>query len=265
MRTALLFKTLRDRWRSALMWALGLTAIASIQLYIYPSVKTTAKEMDAFIASFPDFFSTMFRIDDYSSGPGFLGTELFSMMVPLIFISVGASFAAAAAAEEEERGTSELMYSLPVRRWQVLATKLLAGLLVLIFEAVIIFSTIRIGSEMVDLTIGTENLVAVTVSCLLLGVVFHAVAAVFATFTGHRAVGLGAAIALALVSFLFYSLAPLVDTFDVMLPFNPFHWALGQDPLRNGFDLSGLGWLALCAAALYVLSMWAISKRDIRS
>jgi ABC-2 type transport system permease protein len=265
MRFALIVKTFRDRWRSAVLWALGLAGFATVQLYIYPSVQDTAAEMDSFIASFPEVFSTIFRIDDYSSGPGFLGTELFSLMVPLIMISVGSSWGAAAAAEEEEKGTADVLYTLPLRRETILMNKLIATVLVLIAQAVVTFTTIRVGSSIVNLSVGTNVLVAVVVSCLMLGMLFAGLSLFVGALTGRRGVAVGASIALALVAFVFYSLAPLVDTFDAILPFNPFQWALGEDPLRNGWDWTGLGWLTLSSLTLFSAAIFTVGRRDINT
>ena len=263
MMLALLFKSLRDRYRSIGFWALGLIAIAGIQLFIYPSVKETAAEMEAFIKAFPPALVTIFRIQDYTTASGFLGTELYSLMVPIIFIAVGANWAAAATAEEEERGTAEILFTLPIRRWQILASKTMGLLIVLLFLTVVIISTILIGGAMVDLKVAFDKLVAVTLACFAIGFFFSGFAMLVATLTGKKGASVGAAIGLAIITFFLFSLAPLVDTFDAILPYNPFQWALGEDPLRNGFDFLGLTWLASGGLALYAAATWRLAKKDI--
>ena len=58
--------------------------------------------------------------------PGYLGTELFSLIVPLLLIIAAVATGARAIAGEEERGTLDLLMSLPVTRRRVTAEKLAA-------------------------------------------------------------------------------------------------------------------------------------------
>lgn len=263
MSWTLIVKTLRDRWRNAAGWAGIGGLMAVIQLYIYPSIKESSEAMDKFIDVFPKELIAMFRIEDYTSSVGFLGTELYSMMIPMVFIALGASWGASAAAEEEDRGTSEIIYALPIRRYQVLISKMMATWLVMLATAIFLVVEITLGSAIVELDLDGVDLVAATIACLGLGVFFHGLSIAIGSFTGHRGLAIGASIGLGLLSFLIFALAPLVDTFDAILPFNPFEWALGNNPLKEGFDWPGLGWLGLGGLIGYALALVAIDRRDI--
>lgn len=263
MNLTLVLKTLRDRWRSALAWAGAITALSSVQLYIYPSIVESGDAMNEFLKAFPKELIAMFRIEDYTTGIGFLGTELFSMMIPLVFISVGSSWGASAAAEEEERGTSEVIYALPISRTKILISKIVAAWLVMIGIAVVVLLVITFGSSLVDLDLKGVQLVAVTTSCLALGIFFHGLAMLVGGFIGKRGAALGLAIAVGLISFLIYSLSPMVDSFDLLVKFMPFQWAIGANPLKTGFDGAGLSWLLLGAIVCYTTSLLAINRRDI--
>ena len=109
-------RSLRDRWRSLLAWGLGVVGIAAIQLAIYPSVSKSSAALQEYLDQFPEAFREAFGMENYASGTGFLNAELFSMVVPLVMVAVALGAAAAATAGEEERGTLELLLSLPVRR-----------------------------------------------------------------------------------------------------------------------------------------------------
>lgn len=265
MKLQLIIKSLRDRARSTLWWALSVLGISAMMLSVYPSIKTTGKEMDAFIKAMPEFLVKAMRIEDYTSGPGYLGAELFSMMIPIVFVAIAASAAASASAEEEERGTSDLIYSLPVARWRIVLSKLFAGWIDLTLIAVILFACLRLGAGFAELEIDTEPLLAVIVACYMLAICFASFATLIGVLIGRRAAALGAAIGIAILSFLIYTLAPMVDTFDNVLPFVPYDWAFGEDPIRHGFDWPGLGWLAVASAVLNLASLVVISRRDIRA
>ena len=263
MLMTLTVKTWRDHWRAILGWLLGLTAIATVQLAVYPSVRSSAASTSQLIDSLPPAFKTMFRMTDYTSGPGYLGAELFSIMFPLVFIGLGASWGASATSVEEERGTADLLLTLPVSRSRVLLAKLVALLTAVTGLGAVLWAVLLVGARMVDLRIGGPQLAAACAAVILLGCVYAGVGLLVGAVTGRRAVALGASVALALAAFLLYSLGPLVKGLQPWLKVTPFQWALGNDPLRNGLAPGYTGLLVLLSLMLYLLSLVAFQRRDI--
>ena len=263
MRLTLVLKTLRGRWKNAVGWGGALVAMTTMQLYIYPSIQKSGDAMDQFINVFPKEMIAMFRIEDYTSAVGFLGTELFSMMIPLVFLGLGASWGASAGAEEEERGTSEVIYALPISRTRVLVSKLVALWVILLAIAVVEYCVLVVGASIVDLDLTKVHLVAGLASSVGIGLFFNGLALVTASGTGSRGLALGLAIGVALLSFLVFSLAPMVDSFDAILPAMPFEWALGKSPLKDGFDWVGLGCLGLGALVCYGTALLLLNRRDL--
>ncbi len=265
MLATLIVKSWRDHWRATLGWALGLTGLASVQMAVYPSVRSSAAGTAQLIDSFPPALKSMFRISDYTSGPGYLGAELFSIMVPLVFIGVGASWGASATAVEEERGTADLLLTLPVSRTQVLLGKLVAMLAAITALAGVLWAVLMLATRAVDLRVGGVDLAAACAAVALLGWVYLGVGLLLGAMTGRRAVALGAAVALALAGFLLYSLGPLVDGLRPWLRATPFHWALGNDPLRGGLVPGYALLLVGVSAVLFALAAVAFTRRDIGS
>ncbi|CAB4935139.1 MAG: ABC transporter permease subunit [Actinobacteria bacterium] len=263
MLTALLTKSWRDHWRGLASWAGGLIAIAAIQLWVYPSIRQSSEGISQMIEGYPEVFKEMFRMTDYTSGPGFLNVELFSFMVPLILIAVGVSWGAAATADEEHRGTADILLALPVSRFSIIVTKMIATALVLLGLCLALTITLIIGTRLVDIDVAAANLFAASFSCALLGMLYASLGFLFGALVGRPGIAMGAGIALGLAAFVFYSLAPLVDTFDAITPVNPFQWALGNDPLVNGLALSNIGWLAGTSAVVLAASVVAFNRRDI--
>jgi ABC-2 type transport system permease protein len=260
----LVVKTWRDHWRAVLGWSLGLTAISTVQLAVYPSVRDAAEGTSQLMDSFPEAFKTMFRITDYTSGPGYLGAELFSIMVPLVFIGIGATFGAGATAVEEERGTADLLLTLPVTRTQVLLAKLVALLSAPAALGVLLWVVLLLGSRAVGLSgVGAGKLLVSCLAAVLLGWLYTGVGLLVGAWSGRRAVALGSAIAAALAGFLLFSLGPLVDGLRPWLRATPFHWAMGNDPLRNGVPPGYVALLLATSLVLYGLSVVAFRRRDI--
>lgn len=265
MTLTLIIKTFRDHWRSLTGWASVLIFMSCIQLYVYPTIVKTGEGMNQFLDAFPETLKEIFRIQDYTSGPGFLSTELFSMMVPLVLIAVGATWGSSATAEEEEKGTADLLFTLPVTRFRITLGKIVATIIACFLLGVITFINIFVGAPLVDMDLSTTNLLAICFSNFLLGVFFSSVGLIFGVLTGKKSVGLGITTAFAIVSFLFYSLAPLVDTFDYLTPMNPIEWCLGGNQLFDGADYLGYAKLAGTSIIFYSIGIILFNRKDIRS
>lgn len=265
MMLALILKTWRDHWKSLLSWAAVIVAMTSIQLSIYPSIVKTGDAAKQFIDAYPEAFKKIFRIEDYTSGAGFLSTELFSLMLPMVLIAVGVTYGASATAEEEEKGTADLLFTLPISRLKVLASKMIATFSVLVLLSIVVYINIIFGADIVDMNINAYYIYAATVSSLALGLFFSGLGFLIGAITGKKGVSLGASSAVGLLAFVFYSLSPMVDNFDFLSPFNPFEWAIGGNILFDGPDWAGFSKLIIGTLVFYITTALIFKKKDIHT
>lgn len=262
---ALVQKTLRDHAKPTAWWTAALLLMFVTELWAYPYVLDATTEMRNMVEAYPEALRKMFRMDDYYSGTGFLGTEMFSFMVQLVFIAIGASFGANATAGEEERGTADVLMALPITRRALLAGKMAALPIAFAGIAAAILIVLGVGMPMVDMEASLGNLAIATIASAMLGLFGAGCAYALGAVTGRRGVALGASIGVSLVSWIIYSLAPLVSAFDKVVDFTPWQWAFGNDPLNNGADLPHLALLAAVTVALYGTALWAFERRDIEA
>ena len=115
-----------------------------------------------------------------------------------------------------------------------------------------------------ELPIPVANVVAASIGLLLLGLDFGLFALLVGSITGSRGTALGVASAVATVSYVVSSMAPVVTWLKPLRPFSLFYWSIGDNQLVYG--LSGRSWLVLglVAVALVVASMAAFDRLDIR-
>lgn len=262
---ALVKKTWADSRKPIGWWGFGLIVLCAVQLSVYPSIRESAASLKKFLDLYPDALKKIFRMQDYTTGPGYLSTELFSLVLPLIVISVGASFGARASAQEEEDGTADILLTLPMSRNRILLSKILANQVVLVGLGVVIFAMLAVGGPMVDLQINTLKLLSGVVSCVLIGVAFGALATMAGGLSGRKGLSLGVATGLAVTFYVLFSLAGLVESFKHVLPMNPFQWTIGDSPLFNGFDWPGIAKLVVFSGVCFAVSFWSFNRRDIRA
>lgn len=265
MTWTLVVKTWRDHWRGSIAWAVGLVAIIAMELWVYPSIRSSTEGMDALMESYPEAFREFFRMSDFASEIGFLNVEVFSLVVPLVLIAVGTSWGAGATADEEEKGTADLLFTLPLSRGRIVLAKATATVGILLALAIVLTASLVVGGAIIDLAIPATQFAAASAACALLGLLYGSVALLAGAVVGRRGVAMGVTIALALAGYLTYSLSPMVDAFETINPVNPFDWALGPDPLSNGMNIGSAALLLLVSVALAVVAAVAFNRRDIRS
>lgn len=260
----LIGKSLRDRWKSLTSWCLGIVALVTVQMAVYPTVRDTSADWEGVTESFPEAFQEIFRMEDYTSPAGYLSTELLSFVVPFIFMTLGATWGARSASEEEESGSADVIFSLPIERVDYLTTRWVVGLMVLIGAALVFAVSLVVGSSILDMDIGIAYFANASLMLLLTGLVSFALAAAVGTRTGRRSIGLGTTLVVLIAGFVIYSLAPLVGVFETINPYNPLQWMLGTRPLTTGVDVGYVALLLGVTGIGYLVSVRSFARRDIR-
>ena len=263
MLSRLLRKSLDDRRRGLIGWITGIVSLVAIQMAVYPTVRDSASDWGQATESFPEVMKDIFRITDYTSETGYLSTELLSFMVPFIFMGLGASWGSRLVAEDEEAGTADILFALPLRRRSILGARAAAGLTALTLCAAVFVISLAVGARMLDMSIPLGHFANAGLMVFEVGLVSFAIAALVGTSSGHRGVGLGVAMGSTIALFVLYSLAPLVDFFERINPFNPMQWTVGAESLKRGFDV-GYSLIALAFAAVLMTAAVAVfERRDV--
>lgn len=256
-------KSLRDHMRAIIGWISGITLLVVIQLSVYPTIRSSSKDWSELTNSFPEAFRKMFRMTDYSSEAGYISVELLSFVVPFIFIGLGCTWGARLTTEEEEKGTADVLLSLPVTRRSIVSTRLASATWVLVGAGVLFGSSLTIGARLLDMSIAVDKFVAASVCLTLLGFLMMTIAAAIGARTGKRAVALGYSMSIAIASFILYSLAPLVTFLEPVATYTPMQWTIGSDPIHTGIDVAYTGWLLVVAAVFIAATYVAYDRRDI--
>src|SRR5262245_36013393 len=104
-------KSLRDIRRAFLWWSLGLIGFVALIVSVYPTVHSNPA-LERLSEDYPEALQAFLAFGgavDYSSAAGYLGIELFSLMVPLLLLVAAIGTGAGTIAGEEERGPLELL------------------------------------------------------------------------------------------------------------------------------------------------------------
>lgn len=257
-------KSLRDVLRAFAWWSLGLASYAVLIVGLWPTVRDNpalAKLEQSYPAELKAFFS--FGGFDVSTAAGFLGTELYSLMVPLLLIVAAIGAGARAIAGEEEQGTLDTLLANPISRRRLTLEKWAALALELTGLAAVLFVTLAVATTVAGMDVSVGNLASATLSALLLGLAIGSIAFALGAATGRRSLAIGLSAAAAVAAYLVNGLAPLVDAIDAIRWLSPwYHYAAG-DPLRTGLSVGHAIVLAAVAVAAAAVAVAAFDRRDV--
>jgi ABC-2 type transport system permease protein len=258
-------KSLRDIRRGFLWWSLGLIGFVALIVSVYPTVHSNPS-LEKLSQDYPEALQSFLAFGgavDYSSAAGYLGIELFSLMVPLLLLVAAIGTGAGTIAGEEERGTLELLLANPVSRTKVVLEKTVALVAEIAGLGLVLWLALWVGALLTNMDISAGHLAAATLSAVLLALAYGAIAILLGAATGRRTVAIGLTAAAAVAAYLVNGLAPLVDALDVVQKLSPFyHYAVG-DPLRQGVSFVHMGVLVGIAVVATALAPWFFSRRDV--
>jgi ABC-2 type transport system permease protein len=265
VRPSVFTKTLRDVRRAFAWWSIGLVAMVAMMVSVWPSVRDNAS-LNKLVQDYPEALKGFLGFGgdlDYSSAAGYLGIELFSFVVPLLLLIAAINAGSNAVAGEEERGTLDLLLSLPVSRRRVVAEKLAALVAEVTGLALVLWLSLWIGARAVGMGIGVDRLAAATGSAALLAFAFGTIALAAGIAIGRRGGAVAAAAAAAVAAYLVNSLVPIVSSLASLQKASPFYYYASGDQLRNGFDFGHGAVLTLLWVAAGIVCLVLVDRRDL--
>jgi ABC-2 type transport system permease protein len=257
-------RSLKDlRW-ATFWYALGLALYGLLILSAYPGVRDNAQTMQELIDAFPKALMDAFGGSDMTSLTGFTGGKFLNVMWPLIAGVFLIMAGTATVAREVERGTAEMLLSVPVSRTRLLVGKMAALLVATLVLVAATVGAIALGAALVDETLEAGKLVALGMVLTSFAVAVGGFSVLVSAFSKERGRAAGVAAGVVLASYAAWVIAELsddwawLDTLSIFTAFEPQR-ALDTgevDPFRVGALLCvGI----LCSAAALVV----FRRRDV--
>ncbi len=237
---------------------------ATLLTAVFPSIHGSP-EFSKLIESYPDTLKTLFGISgDFTTGPGYLDGELFSLMLPLLAIFLAIGSAARTLAGDEDAGRLELVLAYPMRRRSAVLAKGAAVALEVAVFCVAAFVALIALSAIFGLDLRVGRLVTAVAAVGALGVFHGWLALAVAGVVPSRALAIGVPAAVAAAGYLIGGLEELAGWLHPFRYVSAFWW-IGKAPLRTG--VSGTGAVVVAAAALVCVAAAALAfeRRDLKT
>lgn len=254
-------KSLHDQRRAVAGWGIGLALLVLLVSALWPSIRNMP-DLDAFLSNYPETMRRLFNLQDFGTGTGFVNAELFSALVPILFLVYGIGRGARAIAGEEESGTLDVLLVTPVTSTRLVLEQAAALLAALLTLGGVLYVSVLAGSWVFGMGVNPVDLGAAALATVGLAFEFGCLALAVGAFTGRRAAAIGISSACAVAAYLLYVAGELVEAVRPWQPLSPFDQALSDGPLGAGFRFAYLAMPA--AAALFLAAALPVfARRDI--
>lgn len=256
-------RDLRERRTSLVSYSGGLALYIVVVLAVYPAFKDSTS-LDKLTTDNPSLAALFGISGSITSGTGWLSANIYANFLPLVVLLLAIGYGASCLAGQEENGHLELVLTLPLTRRTVVLNKIAALALQVAVVSVVTFLSCMTG-RWFELRPNLGHLATATVGVGLLGIDLGLVAMAIGAVTGDRSLAIGVAAAVAVLSYLISSLAPVIPAIAHMRFVSLFYWAIGANQLDHGLGL-GASTVLLgtgVAAALTVIVLF--DRHDLRT
>lgn len=259
-------RTLKDRRVLLLIYCLGSVALLWMYIALFPAFKEQQASFEQLIKNYPESFMKAFNFDikSFTTVEGYLSTEQFSFVWPIILIFMMVGFAGASLAGEIEKGTIEILLSGAVSRTKLFLSRYFAGLFMLIIFVVLsIFAALPL-SRLYDISFSSGNFVTMAILGFMFGVSIFSIGMFLSSIFSDRGKVFFITGGLMVVMYVLNILSAIKLNLDVLKYFSFFYYfnpskALVHNQIDHWSYLVFLG----TALVLTILGLIIFQKRDI--
>jgi ABC-2 type transport system permease protein len=253
-------KTLRDQRRALAGWGSGIAVMVLAMAALWPSVRDMFDQ--DLLAAYPEPIQRLFDVEAMATGAGFLNAELFSILLPALFIAYGVGRGARLVAGEEQDGTLEVVLVSSITRARILLHKAAALAAGIVGLGVVLFASTVLSSLVMDMGIPAGHAAIGALAMVLIGIQHAWLALAVGAATGRRGLAITVAGTLAVMGYVLHVVGALVDAVEPWQPLSPFTHAIGPGPVSATVP-AGFAWLALAAVVFIVAALPLFDRRDI--
>ena len=263
---AIIGHELRSRKVALLCWVIGIGAFLSINILVYPSFRDQADQLNRVFATMPEATRDLFSdTGEFMSPVGYLSSQVFYLMLPLLLSFLTIGLGASLIAREERAKTIELLLARPISRGTLLAGKALAGLLatLLVSLAIAVICTVEVA--LIGFKgVGAWDVFVATLLAMLISLLFGAIAfCLTALGTLGRGSSLAVAALFGLGGYVIGSLDGVVTWLRGIAKIFPYHYYQPAEVLRGNIPWQTIFVFSLIIVLLVCIGYLGFRRRDI--
>lgn len=263
---SIITNVLKSRRFNIIGFSAGSSAYIILVTSVYKNYLTTNTHgLGQSIQQLPSTLRSFISIKgDFTSPVGFLSSEPYYVILPIVLIILSIVLGSSLLAREEQNHTLELILARPVSRGRLLAGKAAGGFVVLLAVNTVAALAMIIFTRAFGIDISVAALVKVHVMLFLLALIFGALALALAA-AGRAAQRTGTAVAalLALGGYILTSLEGTVTWLRWPAKLLPYHYFDPSDILSGNFPWRAALGFIIVIVILGVFAWASFRRRDI--
>ena len=214
----MLKRELKINFKSFLIWLLVLIALFTLVYLIYPTILTgdNIKMLDEMMKTFPEEMLKAFNMDISSmeSAYGWLKSEGFVFVLLIIGCYAGILGSNILLKEESDK-TIEYLHSLPVKRSDILLSKVATGLIYITSITILLGIFNYIGLSLSG-EFDKQQYILLSITPLFSSIVIFFLCLYLSTFTHKTKKMLGISLGIVLISYILQMLSTIADTVEFL-------------------------------------------------
>lgn len=261
---AVFFWELIRRKTFIIWWTVGVSGLIGVTVLSYLAIKSQANQLNQALGGLTDSAGTFFGGSDFFSPIGYLSSQIYFILLPLLLIIMVTTLVSSLMAKDENDETIELTLARSISRRKLLLAKALAGFTIVLLVAVISYIVTVVTVNIAGITINQGYLLLTHVLCFAFSVSFGVISftLIAASRRTRRLAGI-VAIVLSFGGYVLSSLAGFVDGMKFLAKLVPYHYydttQLLAGTVSRGLILYLVGVLVIGV----VVSMIGYQRRDI--
>jgi len=264
---AIILRTIKDKQKSLIIYIIAGMLFMLMYVTLFPSMQQSFDELaKTMLKQMPEGFLKAFGVDVSTFGTfeGFIASEYFSFIWPLVAILIGVSFAGSSLAGEIEKGTMEILLAQPISRIKLFFSKYLAGLFNILAYILITVLAIFPTAALLDISFKSENFIKLLGLGSLFGLAVYSIAIFFSVIFNEKGKAYFAASGVLLSMYVLNIISALKENLDKLKYISFFHYYNPSKLLVHGqiIDYSVYVFLGT-AIVLLPISIFYFQKKDI--
>lgn len=261
MRADITLLELSIRRRSLLAYVAGMALYTLLIDVLYPQFKNTTSLND--LTKGGSTAAALFGLTGSLTSPtGWLNANIYENFLPLIILLLSIGYGAAAIAGQDEDGTLGLMAVLPLKRRSLLFHKASALLVQVLALSIVVAGFVWLGKAF-QIDVSIAHILGISLTTLFMGMDFGLLSLAVGAATGKRGTTLGICTALAAVSYIISSLAPVVGWIRPMRFASLLYWSVGQNQILNGITVTEVIVLLAVGCVAFYAAVLAFRRLDL--
>lgn len=261
-------RMIRDKYKTFIGYSL--TAVAFLEMYIalFPAISRQASQFNQMLKTLPSAMFKAMNMDpstlSFATLQSFLSTEYMSFLWPIMAIIFAISLANYISVNEIEKGTMEMLVSLPVNRIRVFTERYLTGLLIMAsFSIISLLSAVPLA-RLQGISYISANYVTATIGTFFFVWAVYSLAILFSVIFSEKGRASMASGGILIFMYVMSIIANLQDNLKNIQYFSFFHYFNGSDLLaKNVYPENSLLVLGGFAIAATLISTLIFKRRDL--